>query len=1492
MTAPLSARLFFLSYIFLLGSMEAGISIHGNSDSYTETGGDWMSMGSNDISSDGQLGSDGYLFYGNFNGSAQGGQSYTEHVGQLPSYVSSHQSGGDFGAVVDEYGSYGSIDSPLALDGTDEVAGIAIANGGADTAGATHEIMSFTIDSVAEGEVIRIGVLAGVEGNVDGRWDPTSLTLSDGVNSATVGDHATSALAINPGGVNAGWVFFDVNAAGTYTISGTQRIDGNDGPSIGGITFDSVSGTKLLAGRSLGIDFGDTPPVGWSNFNHFSDTAIEDGVTKSFVELGAGYLKDTEGSPLSGVGFSVTNKTGKTSYSLSGGTSGSGEISDSSIYSDALIANDNLAIRLIDGDAQIDDSNDRAHFVLTFTGLDDDVTYNLTGGFYNNNSNFNAIWQSDGENAVTDSTADGYITLTDLSTDGSGNLVINVIRAGELNGQHVALSGFVLEAVDYTNPDGSLNFPLETPENAYTFPNAFPNLSFTEIASLESLPGHPEKLFVVETRGVIWMIPDVTAEIPTKVQVLNRSSVNTDKYLNGMGGVAFHPDFDTNGYIYVTYPSQNNWTRLSRFTVSDPSNITLIDNATEQVLIQETFHRSHGWNRLMFGPDGYLYVPIGDGKQVSHQNRPADRLTQTIDEGFWSSILRIDVDKKPGNYEPQNLVSDDTNGKWTVPTDGNGLAYYSIPADNPFLNQVAADGSGVSSAFNKATDPTKVRTEMYAIGFRNPWKIGFVPGTSDLWVADVMASLKERYMIIPKGGNAGWAFYSGTSDVEWLQTTYGVAAPTGVQYVQPVVEYYVTDNDSGSQNKSIIGGEFYQSSDIPTLTGAYIMCDYNRGDIWAVHREDHSDFQMVDPVLQSDGNYALDDVGITETTLGGVFAFGAYNATVERLGVQTGITAMLPNPTTGEMLLADSDGGGSNNIIRKLVFSNGDFDSHLPQTLTETGAFEDVETFEVTEKMLPYDVNLTFWSDGASKSRYFNMVDTSEPMTYSADDFWEFPTGMVTMKHFDMDLDLDNPGTNVKRIETRFLVKSSDGFYGMTYQWNDEGTEATLVGEDGVDVELRITEGGLTRNQTWRIPSRGQCYQCHHDGNNVMLGFNSRQLNHLGSLEGEAGNFLSLLENAGYLSAVGADPGTLPVHHQPGDDSINIQERVKSYLAVNCAYCHYEGNGAVPDSWSGQADFELEQMNLLHGEAIGAQVVDHTDRLIVPGDTANSIILSRASATNDYGRMPPVGSNVVDSEGVALITEWIQNYANAKPMIAEPETPLSVTENSVAQVEVGSPDASDPDAAQVDRGTLTYSIIGGNADGIFTIDANTGVIRLAKDGPDYEEASQHNLTIQVTDGFSANPGTASAVIAVAVNDIPNDDSQGDGIADEWALAHFGSSSINPFADSDQDGAAEILEYWGNSDPLDASDGFVFEGVDSKPNDGYYFEWVMRDSLLADVDYLVKGNTTLGTEFSTLTLDEDYTIESTTAVDGKPGLSRVRIKVTTASDKYFLQLSSP
>ncbi|MGJ8651518.1 MAG: PQQ-dependent sugar dehydrogenase [Opitutaceae bacterium] len=1481
-TQSKTQALAFLSFL-CVSFADAAISIHGSSTSYTETGGNWLSMATNDIDFSGGLGTDGWFFFGDFDGS-QGSIAF-DNVQSLPSYVSSITQGANYTSGAGEYSSYGMIDDPNTLDGSDVLAAFGHSTNG--LAGTDNEILTFTVSGLAVDAVVRVGILAGIESNSDGRWDPTSITLSDGVNTATVGAHGSSDLEVNPGGTNTGWAFFDIDADGTYAVSCTQRLN-TQGAGIGGLTFDSFDGSHdtLLNGHSIGIDFTDAnglAPVVGSNFNNYSDVTIANGATESF----AGLLIDTLGDELTNVGFSVTNNSGQaTARADVSGLEGSGQMSDESIYGDSIISNNTAGNPLaVDG-----------NLVLTFTGLDDSLSYKLTGGYDQNNNNFNATWEADGKSFTTDNGATGFDTLSGLSTDGSGNLVITVTRS-----LHVTIAGLTLEASDLTNPDGSLNFPAALSEGGYEFPDALPGLTFSGMSALETLPGDPDKLFVVEDRGIVWMIPDVNAATPTKVQVLDRSSVNTNQTFNAMGGIAFHPDFANNGYIYVTYPSYSGqWTRVSRFTVTDPTNISLVDNNTEVVLIEENYHRSHGFNRLLFGPDGYLYIAVGDGKQDG-DGADATLVSQTIDEGLWSSILRIDVDKDPSNYEP-NLPNDGTSDlepsfNLTIPLDGQGKAYYSIPADNPFVDQTAADGSGVSSAYGRATETAHVRTEMYAIGFRNPWKIGFVPdalvpGGATLWAIDVANAGPEKYCIVPKGGNVGWRIFEGTDATDPpFQTDYNFPPPAGVDYVQPVVQYDVTDSNSGSNNKSIIGGDFYLSSEIPALNGAYIMCDFNRGDIWAFHRTDHSDFQYAQRVDIGGGLYDMDSTGMVTETIGGVFDFDSYNvSSIEKLGNQAGIVSMIAHPTTGEVLMADYFTG----TIRTISYSTNDSEAGIPLTLSATGAFTDVQNFAVNDAMHPYDVNLSFWSDNAIKSRYFNMVDTTGPMTYSLNEPWGFPAGSIWMKHFEMDLDLDNPGTDIKRIETRFLVKTEGDYYALTYQWNELETEATLVPDEGVDLGLEITDpGGATRIQQWRIPSRGECVACHTPDNGAVLGFSTRQLNHDGTLEEISGNFLTLLHNAGYLSDPGVDPATLPKYYELDEAAIDLEERVRSYLAVNCSYCHYDGNNAVPGSWSGEPALSIEATNLLHGEAIGAQVIDETDRHIIPGDTANSIILNRAAAANGYLRMPPLATSVIDQEGVALLTDWILNYANAAPTISAPVSTLTIAENSAASSSVGSPDANDPDAPLVDRGTLTYSIIAGNEDGLFTIDANTGEISLSLTAPDYEAGNtSHSLTIQVTDGFPANPGSASAAIPIEVSDVPNDDSQGDGVADEWALAKLGSSAINALGDSDHDGTVELFEYWGDTNPLDGSERFVLEGAAPLPIDGYYFEWIIRDSLTADVDYIVEGSTSLVSGFAPLTLNVDYTIESSDPVVEKPGLSRVRIKVTTASPEYFLRISTP
>lgn len=233
----LACRRILVCGIALTGQLHGGITIHGSSTNYHETGGDWLTMGDNDLDESGGLGSDGFFFFGNFNNAQQNNQPFSVHVKNTPGYVSGFGQGADYLSTADEFANYGSIDSPVALDGSDRRGGFGLGTTGG--AGSSNEIVTFTVSGLVPGGIVRVGVLAGLEGNSDGRWDPTSITLSDGVNSATVGNHSGSPLPANPGGVNAGWVFFDLEGDGVYTVSATKRLSGQ-GTGIGGLTFDSL----------------------------------------------------------------------------------------------------------------------------------------------------------------------------------------------------------------------------------------------------------------------------------------------------------------------------------------------------------------------------------------------------------------------------------------------------------------------------------------------------------------------------------------------------------------------------------------------------------------------------------------------------------------------------------------------------------------------------------------------------------------------------------------------------------------------------------------------------------------------------------------------------------------------------------------------------------------------------------------------------------------------------------------------------------------------------------------------------------------------------------------------------------------------------------------------------------------------------------------------------------------------------------------------------
>lgn len=791
-------------------------------------------------------------------------------------------------------------------------------------------------------------------------------------------------------------------------------------------------------------------------------------------------------------------------------------------------------------------------------------------------------------------------------------------------------------ALRIANP--AINVPAAPPTAGVQIAPAFAGLAaFNQPVCLATAPGDTKRLFVCErTTGLLQLIPDVTAASPTKVTFLNLatllSSRGQGETLGGAGtnynsgnehgllGVAFHPNYATNGYFYVYYSVKvttgsvfNYYDRLSRFSVQ-AGNPNAADPTSERILFSQLDPDiNHNAGDLHFGNDGYLYLSVGDNSYNNGSASLAGQLAQRIDGDLVSGLLRIDVDKKPGNPEPNQRTNTETNVTPTpvVPLYG-GLAAYSIPADNPFIGATSFNGQAVT--------PSQVHTEFYAVGLRNPWRFSIDTqpgGTGEIWVGDVGFNSYEEIDVIASGGNYGWPDREGPA-----------AGPRTLGAVSPLAPYYsyphsgvVTPANPSYEGFCTIGGVIYRGARFASLQGKYIFADYGSGNIWTLARN------------------------------------GSSAPTVTRVTGMTNLVAFGIDPSNGDVLaLQIATGTGASGSIQRITVNTAV--GTYPAKLSDTGLFADLTDLTPNPGVLPYSPNLPFWSDFAVKRRWFTIPDGTSKMTWSRDGAWTFPAGTVWVKHFDLELTRSNPpvsgGTGPrKRIETRLLVQTASGVYGVSYRWNDAGTDAVLVDEAGADFDVAVTQNGSPYTQRWHIPSRAECLACHNAQAGGGLSFSTRQLNCTQTINGFTGNTLQLLSAAGYLTNTPDSPNLLPRHVRPDETDYPLEARARSYFAVNCAMCHQAG-GSGP-SWDGRSGLTLAQTGLVRGAVLN-NGGSSANKLIVPGDTVHSVVLSRISASNGFARMPPLGSNELDQNSIALITQWIQNFDSARLTFADWQT--------------------------------------------------------------------------------------------------------------------------------------------------------------------------------------------------------------------------------------------
>lgn len=301
-------------------------------------------------------------------------------------------------------------------------------------------------------------------------------------------------------------------------------------------------------------------------------------------------------------------------------------------------------------------------------------------------------------------------------------------------------------------------------------------------------PDDAERLFLLQQGGII-NIYDMDGNFVS--EFLNLSSLvtpaaNSQRYTEqGLLGLAFHPDYAENGAFFINYTDVNGNTVISRFRVTDDPNVA--DISSEEVLFtQRQPFPNHNGGHMEFGPDGYLYISLGDGGSAN------DPLGAGQDTNLvLGSILRIDVNSAEGGY--------------------------AIPEDNPF-----ADGGGAP--------------EIWAYGLRNVWRFSFDSATGDMYLGDVGQNQIEEVNFQPAdsagGINYGWNAFEGNNRFDT-----SVSADNSVM---PFATYMHSGAESGC---SVTGGYVYRGEAVPDMQGVYVYGDYCTGNIWAAYRDLNGEWQ-------------------------------------------------------------------------------------------------------------------------------------------------------------------------------------------------------------------------------------------------------------------------------------------------------------------------------------------------------------------------------------------------------------------------------------------------------------------------------------------------------------------------------------------------------------------------------------------------------------------------------------------------------------------------
>jgi putative heme-binding domain-containing protein len=748
------------------------------------------------------------------------------------------------------------------------------------------------------------------------------------------------------------------------------------------------------------------------------------------------------------------------------------------------------------------------------------------------------------------------------------------------------------------------------PPPPYRLERTFPKLKFASPVDMTWGPATLNRWFVVEQYGKILSFPPdmavATADvaIDLKKDLIGLDKVPTARSVSNVYALAFHPDFERNPYAYVCY--------VLDVPVPGPS----ADIGSR--IARFTVKADGGVPKL----DPASEVVMVEWRAGGHNGCC---LKFGHDGYLYISTGDAADPNPPDKYNTGQNINDLLCSILRIDVDhAEGGKHYAIPKDNPFVKTPGARG------------------EVYAYGLRNPWRMGVDRATGDFWVADVGWELWESVVRLVPGGNYGWSIMEGPQPVR-------SDVPRGpTPLIPPALA--VPHSDSCS----ITGGTVYRGTQRPDLAGHYVFGDWETRRVWASKVEAGGKLAPYKLIAESD----IRVVNFAEDAGGELYILGYDDGGIHRI---------VPN---------DARGAGS-----------------FPRKLSETGLFADVARHLPAPGVVPFEVNAAQWNDGATAERWI-AVPGSGGVGWN-DNKLAFPAGTVLTRTFRLE------GVPV---ETQLLMFDGRRWNGYTYKWNEQRTDAELVPAGGATATFSFAdhaeasenqspspgnpgegggegssersaktpspqpspgvpgegEGRRQGERVWQFPSRAQCATCHNSFADFTLAYNPMQLDRQVG-DSTANNQLDRLRAMNLFPATAPRP---PKHlADPYGTAGTVEERARSYLHVNCSHCHRFGGGG-----SALIDLrydipERDRHTIGQRPNLGTFELDDA-HVITPGEPARSVMMYRMSKTG-RGRMPHIGSQVVDHDGVLLIERWVRQMPHGPRAVSEAGPSLQTTSGAL-----------------------------------------------------------------------------------------------------------------------------------------------------------------------------------------------------------------------------------